>query len=289
MADLIKAAGVTRGMNAPNRTDARQPPTAGSRSRSTPARPTDASRADHDPTLTEVGAGTPMGELLRRYWHPVGLTGDASDTPRQVRVLGEDLILFRDKAGRAGLVHPHCAHRGASLYYGKVEERGIRCCYHGWLFDVHGHCLEQPCEPDLGARRRVTVRQPWYPVEERYGLVFAYLGPPDKKPVLPRYDAPRTARRRRIRRSRREQHRRRRPADHSLQLAAALREPGRPVPRRDPALELQRHPVRRADGPDAEGHLGPRRRRRQGHLAAPARRTARRCDASAKPCCRPCA
>ena len=143
----------------------------------------------HDPVLTEVGAATPMGELLRRYWHPVGLSADASDTPRQVRILGEDLILFRDKAGRAGLVDPHCAHRGASLYYGKVEERGIRCCYHGWLFDVQGHCLEQPCEPDLGARRRVTVRQPWYPVEERYGLVFAYLGPPGKKPVLPRYDA----------------------------------------------------------------------------------------------------
>ena len=143
----------------------------------------------HDPVLTEVGAATPMGELLRRYWHPVGLSADASDTPHQVRILGEDLILFRDKAGRAGLVDPHCAHRGASLYYGKVEERGIRCCYHGWLFDVQGHCLEQPCEPDLGARRRVTVRQPWYPVEERYGLVFAYLGPPEKKPVLPRYDA----------------------------------------------------------------------------------------------------
>ena len=143
----------------------------------------------HDPTLTEVGAGTLMGELLRRYWHPIGLTSDAAGTPRQVRVLGEDLILFRDGAGRAGLVHPNCAHRGASLYYGKVEERGIRCCYHGWLFDAQGHCLEQPCEPDLGAKRRVTVRQPWYPVEERYGLVFAYLGPPEKKPVLPRYDA----------------------------------------------------------------------------------------------------
>jgi len=138
--------------------------------------------------LTEVGAGTPMGELLRRYWHPVGLAADASDTPRQVRVLGEDLILFRDKAGRPGLVHPHCAHRGTSLYYGRVEERGIRCCYHGWLFDVQGHCLEQPCEAE-GGRARSLTRQPWYPVDERYGLVWAYLGPPDKKPVLPRYDA----------------------------------------------------------------------------------------------------
>ena len=139
--------------------------------------------------LTEVSAGTPMGELLRRYWHPVGLTGDANGTPRQIKVLGEDLILFRDPVGRPGLLHPHCAHRGASLYYGKVEQRGIRCCYHGWLFDVQGHCLEQPCEPNLGAPARSRVRQPWYPVQELYGMVWAYLGPPEKKPVLPRYDA----------------------------------------------------------------------------------------------------
>ena len=142
----------------------------------------------YDRALTEVGPGTPMGELMRRYWHPVGLTGDAGATPRMVRALGEDLVLFRDATGRPGLVYPHCAHRGASLYYGKVEARGIRCCYHGWLFDVQGHCLEQPCEPE-GGRAREARRQPWYPVEERYGLVWAYMGPPDKKPVLPRYEA----------------------------------------------------------------------------------------------------
>ncbi|HYP84383.1 Rieske 2Fe-2S domain-containing protein [Variovorax sp.] len=142
----------------------------------------------HNPALTEVGPGTPMGELLRRYWHPIGLEADASDTPRKVRVLGEDLILFRDKGGRPGLVHPNCAHRGASLYYGRVEERGIRCCYHGWLFDVEGHCVEQPCEPEMG-RARGRIRQPWYPVQELYGLVWAYMGPPEKKPVLPRYEA----------------------------------------------------------------------------------------------------
>ena len=146
-------------------------------------RPTPTSRKE----LTEVGPGTPMGELLRRYWHPIGLASDATDTPRQVRVLGEDLILFRDKSGRPGLVYPHCAHRGASLYYGKVEERGIRCCYHGWLFDVQGRCVEQPCEPQ-GGRARDRVRQPWYPVEELYGLVWAYMGPPERKPVLPRYE-----------------------------------------------------------------------------------------------------
>ena len=137
--------------------------------------------------LAQVGAGTPMGELLRRYWHPVGLAADAGATPRLVRVLGEDLILFRDGKGRAGLLYPRCAHRGTSLYYGKIEPRGIRCCYHGWLYDVEGHCLEQPCE-EGGGPRRDRIRQPWYPVQERYGIAFAYMGPPQKKPPLPRYD-----------------------------------------------------------------------------------------------------
>jgi phenylpropionate dioxygenase-like ring-hydroxylating dioxygenase large terminal subunit len=143
--------------------------------------------ATHDRELTEVGAGTPMGELLRRYWHPVGLTDDAGSTPRRIRVLGEDLILFRTGEGRAGLVHPRCAHRGASLHYGRVEAEGIRCCYHGWMFAPDGRCLDQPCEAESGALKG-NVRQPWYPVEERYGLVFAYLGPPEKKPLLPRID-----------------------------------------------------------------------------------------------------
>lgn len=137
--------------------------------------------------LTEVGPGTPCGEWLRRYWHPIGLVSDASERPKKIRVLGEDLILFRDKRGRAGLLYPRCCHRGTTLYYGRVEESGIRCCYHGWLFDVEGRCLDQPCEPE-GGRHRDAVRQPWYPVEERYGLIFAYMGPADKKPVLPRYD-----------------------------------------------------------------------------------------------------
>ena len=138
--------------------------------------------------LTAVGRGTPMGELLRRYWHPIGLVSDASDVPRKVRVLGEDLILFRDRHGRAGLLHARCCHRGTTLYYGKVEEDGIRCCYHGWKFDAEGHCLEQPCEAD-GGQFRDKVRQPWYPVQERYGLIFAYMGPSERRPVLPRYEA----------------------------------------------------------------------------------------------------
>ncbi len=138
--------------------------------------------------LTEVGRGTPMGELLRRYWHPVGISADAGATPRPVKILGEELILFRDGAGRPGLVYPRCCHRGTTLYYGKIETQGIRCCYHGWLFDVEGKCLEMPAEPNPTGAQCQRVRQPWYPVEERYGLVFAYLGPPEKKPILPHYE-----------------------------------------------------------------------------------------------------
>jgi nitrite reductase/ring-hydroxylating ferredoxin subunit len=137
--------------------------------------------------LTEVGPDTACGELMRRYWQPVGLSTTTTDRSKEVRILGEDLILFRDGTGRPGLVHARCCHRGTTLHYGKVEKDGIRCCYHGWLFDVEGRCLEQPCEPE-GGLHRDKVRQPWYPVEERYGLVFAYMGPLDRKPALPRYD-----------------------------------------------------------------------------------------------------
>ncbi len=141
----------------------------------------------YDSELVEVGAGTPAGELLRRYWHPVGVSSELADLPVPVRVLGEDLILFRTGQGRPGLVYPRCIHRGTTLRYGKVESNGIRCCYHGWLFDPEGRCLEQPCEPG-GGRKLELYRQPWYPLEERYGLVFAYLGPPERRPLLPRYD-----------------------------------------------------------------------------------------------------
>ncbi len=142
----------------------------------------------HDARLTEVGAGTPMGEALRRYWHPIAVSSALkSDAPHRTRILGEDLIVFRAGNGRAGVVFERCAHRGTSLFFGRIEDDGIRCCYHGFKFDVQGHCLEQACEPDRG-RRRDVVRQPWYPVEERYGLVFVYMGPPERKPLLPRYD-----------------------------------------------------------------------------------------------------
>ena len=140
---------------------------------------------DHD--LTDVAAGTRAGELLRRYWHPFARSEEATARPTAVRLLAEDLIVFRDLCGRAGLVLSRCCHRGTSMLYGKVEEAGIRCCYHGWLFDAEGNCLDQPCEADRG-RNRERYRQPWYPVVEYHGLLFAYLGPPERKPVFPRYD-----------------------------------------------------------------------------------------------------
>ena len=134
-----------------------------------------------------MGPGTPAGELFRRYWQPVGLAPAPGDRPRPVRLLGEDLVLFRDGHGRAGLLDAHCCHRGTSLEYGRVERDGIRCCYHGWLFDVEGRCLEQPCEP-ADSTYKDRVFQPVYPCREYGGLVFAYMGPPDREPVLPHYD-----------------------------------------------------------------------------------------------------
>jgi phenylpropionate dioxygenase-like ring-hydroxylating dioxygenase large terminal subunit len=137
--------------------------------------------------LTQVGPGTPMGELMRRYWQPVLASRNVTTRPREVRILGEDLIVFRDGEGRPGLLYPRCMHRGTSLIWGHVEADGIRCCYHGWKFAVDGQCLEQPCEPNPH-QCRPEHRQPWYPVEERYGLVWAYMGPPEKLPALPRFD-----------------------------------------------------------------------------------------------------
>jgi nitrite reductase/ring-hydroxylating ferredoxin subunit len=145
------------------------------------------SRPRENAELTHVGPGTPAGELFRRYWQPVGVSPAGGDPPRPVRVLGEDLVLFRDGRGRPGLLDAHCCHRGTSLEYGRVEADGIRCCYHGWLFDPEGRCLEQPCEP-ADSTYKDRVRQPGYPCREYGGLVFAYMGPPDRMPLLPQYD-----------------------------------------------------------------------------------------------------
>lgn len=140
-----------------------------------------------DVAMTHVGFGTPMGELLRRYWHPVCLSSELTDLPKFLKILGEELVAYRDKTGRAGLLGAHCCHRGTSLEYGRIEENGLRCCYHGWLFNAEGKCLDQPGEP-AESTYKDKISQPWYPVEEYHGLVFAYMGPLDKKPQLPHYD-----------------------------------------------------------------------------------------------------
>ena len=141
-----------------------------------------------DLELTQVGPGTPGGEYLRRYWQPVAFARDIVGTPLRVRILGEDLVVFRDRSGRVGVLHLHCAHRGTSLEFGIPVERGIRCCYHGWVFDVDGRCLETPGEP-AGSRLRERVCQGAYPTHEFTGLIFAYLGPPDRQPAFPLYDS----------------------------------------------------------------------------------------------------
>jgi nitrite reductase/ring-hydroxylating ferredoxin subunit len=140
-----------------------------------------------DAELTRVGPGTPCGEYLRRFWQPVAFARDLRDVPLRLTVMGENLVLFRDGSGRLGLLHLHCLHRGTSLEYGIVAARGLRCCYHGWLFDVDGTVLETPGEPARSTYRH-RICQGAYPTLEYAGLIFAYLGPPDRRPEFPIYD-----------------------------------------------------------------------------------------------------
>ncbi len=150
-------------------------------------RATYAASVVEDVELTHVGPGTPAGEYLRRFWHPVALTSQLTDLPLRLRILGEELVIFRDLGGRIGLLHKHCSHRRTSLEYGVVAERGIRCCYHGWLYDVDGTILDTPGEPADSAIRE-NLRHGAYPTHEYKGLVFAYLGPPGEIPAFPIYD-----------------------------------------------------------------------------------------------------
>jgi 5,5'-dehydrodivanillate O-demethylase len=133
--------------------------------------------------LTQVGPGTPMGALLRRYWHPIAAVADLDAEPVQpVRLLGEDLTLFRMESGECGLIGPRCAHRNISLSYGIPQARGLRCAYHGWVYNAEGRVVEMPFEPAC-----LQLKVPAYPVQELGGLVFAYLGP-QPAPLLPRWD-----------------------------------------------------------------------------------------------------
>ena len=146
-------------------------------------------RGASDELLVRTGRGTACGEYLRRYWQPVALAAEIEDVPRLIRVLGEELIIFRDRSDRYGLVHRHCPHRRASLEFAICESNGIRCCYHGWLFDVDGRILEIPGQPgDIAELIRNKTSLGAYPVKEFKGLLFAYLGPIDEIPEFPVYD-----------------------------------------------------------------------------------------------------
>ena len=140
-----------------------------------------------DYELTCVEPGSPMGELLRRYWQPVCTSDELRDLPKKVKLLCEELVVFRDKKGRVGALEPHCSHRGTSLEWGRIEEEGLRCCYHGWLYDTQGRCIDMLCEAEE-FRKRMDVWHPAYPTMEYGGLVFVYMGPPGSEPLFPKYD-----------------------------------------------------------------------------------------------------
>jgi phenylpropionate dioxygenase-like ring-hydroxylating dioxygenase large terminal subunit len=141
-----------------------------------------------DTELTHVGPGTPCGEYLRRYWQPICFSDDLGDLPQRIRILGEELVVFRDRSGSVGLLELHCPHRGTSLEFGLIDAKGIRCCYHGWLFAPDGTILETPGEPaDSTLKDRLFHGA--YPTHEDRGIVFAYMGPPEQRPPLPLYDS----------------------------------------------------------------------------------------------------
>ena len=146
--------------------------------------------AEQNERLTAVGAGTPAGELLRRYWHPIAASGQLpAHEVKPVTVLGESLVLFRDRSGQLGLVGERCPHRGAGMIYGVPDQVGLRCAYHGWCWDASGRCLDQPYEQteDPSGTFKNRVRITAYPVQEMADLIFAYLGP-EPAPLLPRWD-----------------------------------------------------------------------------------------------------
>ena len=138
--------------------------------------------------ITRVAPGTPAGALLRRYWQPAALVDELpSNRPiKPVRLLGEDLVLFKDGEGRYGLIGRRCPHRGTDLAYGRLEDGGLRCAFHGWLFDVGGKCLQTPAEPE-GSNLCANIQQKSYPVVERSGILFAYMGP-GEPPEFPHFD-----------------------------------------------------------------------------------------------------
>jgi phenylpropionate dioxygenase-like ring-hydroxylating dioxygenase large terminal subunit len=143
---------------------------------------------EEDAELTHVGPGTPCGEYMRRFWQPVCFSDDLNDLPLRVKVLGEELVVFRDRSGAVGVLELHCPHRGTSLEFGLIEHHGIRCCYHGWLYAADGTILETPGEPS-DSTLKDRLHHGAYPTHEQSGIVFAYLGPPRQRPSFPLYDS----------------------------------------------------------------------------------------------------
>lgn len=143
----------------------------------------------HDPEITHTGRGTPLGEYMRRFWQPVCMSEQLTDVPHAIRIMGEDLVAYRDKSGTIGVLQRQCCHRGASLEYAIVQDKGIRCSYHGIQYAEDGTILDAPAERDRGARLRQRLSLGAYPAFERDGLVFAYMGPPAEMPKFPEYDA----------------------------------------------------------------------------------------------------
>jgi nitrite reductase/ring-hydroxylating ferredoxin subunit len=141
-----------------------------------------------DRELTRTGRGTPAGEYMRRFWQPVALVEEVKDLPIPLKILGEELVLFRDGSGKIGLLHRHCSHRGASLEFGIISERGIRCSYHGFQYDVDGSILDTPALPK-DSRIKKSLCHGAYPTIEYAGLIFAYFGPPKDMPPFPVLDA----------------------------------------------------------------------------------------------------
>jgi phthalate 4,5-dioxygenase len=144
-------------------------------------------KQEENELITRVGPGTPMGNFMREYWVPAMLSSEAltpDSDPVRILLLGEQLIAFRDSNGKIGLLQNNCPHRGASLFFGRNEEAGLRCVYHGWKFDVDGNCIDMPNEP-AESDFRTKVKAVAYPTHERGGIVWAYLGPRKTPPPLP--------------------------------------------------------------------------------------------------------
>jgi len=144
--------------------------------------------AEQNDFITRVGPGTPAGALLRRYWQPIALVEELEEKRpvRAVRLMGQDFVLFRDEKGELGLLDRDCPHRGADLAFGRLEDGGLRCPFHGWLFDVKGTCLETPAEP-AGSKLCTRIKQSAYPVVEKSGIIFAYIGE-GEPPAFPAFD-----------------------------------------------------------------------------------------------------